>query len=130
MSRHWLGIDFDWTLWDTGAKKPMPGAQEALDAFHERGWRVMVHSCNSPTFIREMCEKHRLSVDAIWGEGPADVGCKPICSAYVDDRGFRFTGDWSKDVPAIIEQVLDRERNPKSRPQVCRRTEDEGGKVG
>ena len=96
----WIAIDFDYTLWDTSTQQPMSGAQEALDAFHELGWRVMIHSANKPAFIRKMCEEHHLSVDAIWGEH-GEVG-KPPASCYVDDCGVRFNGDWARTVQEVL----------------------------
>lgn len=111
MSRSvWIGCDFDHTLWDNhandGKGAPMPGAADAIDEFHSRGWKVMVHSCNNPAFLRKMCDDHDLNIDAIWGEGGIDHGAKPVCAAYVDDRAIHFGGDWAQavhDVLALVE---------------------------
>lgn len=86
----------------------MPGAQDAIEEFHNQGLRVIVHSCNNPAFIREMCEEHRLYVDAIWGELPEQEGHKPVAACYLDDRGLRFEGDWAKATRKAIELVENR----------------------
>lgn len=104
----WIGVDWDHTSWDNhangGAGGPMEGFREALDEFHSRGWKVMVHSCNNPGFIRKCCEAHNLPVDAIWGEAPIDHGGKPVCAVYIDDRGVHFV-DWDQALRETIELV-------------------------
>jgi len=71
----------------------MEKAHEFLDAIHDMGWKVLVHSCNNPNYIRQQCEKWNLRVDGIWGELPGQEGNKPVCAAYLDDRAIQFEGD-------------------------------------
>lgn len=104
----WVAVDFDHTLWDNHNNRPMPGAQDAIEELHNHGLRVIVHSCNRPAFIREMCEEHRLYVDAVWGELPGQEGQKPVAAVYVDDRGLRFDGDWAETTRQVLEMVADR----------------------
>ena len=99
----WIALDSDNTLWDTAKQLPMPGAQDALEAFRSRGIRVMIHSCNRPAFIRKMCEEHQLIVDGIWGEDTADHGQKPFADLYIDDSGLRFSGDWANTTSIALE---------------------------
>ena len=103
----WIAIDWDWTLWNTSTQEPMPGAHDALDRFHERGWKVVIHSCNNPPFIRKMCEEHNLPIDAIWGESPMDSGAKPVAAVYIDDRALAFT-TWDEATSRALEMVADR----------------------
>lgn len=105
MAKQWIAIDFDHTMFDTPNMVPMAGAREAIEAFRERGWRIMVHSCNSPEWIRRMCNEHGIVVDGIWGEGAMDAGQKPICAAYIDDRAIGFRGDWQGTMEETIAFV-------------------------
>lgn len=111
---HWLAVDFDWTLWESRKQVPMEGAREAMQQFRERGFKILVHSCNNPGFIRDCLERSGIPFDAIWGELPGLEGQKPVCDCYVDDRAFHFNGNWAESVPRIIEQVLHRDANPKN----------------
>lgn len=104
----WISVDFDHTLWDNGKQGPAEGFRDFLDEVHSRGYKVIVHSCNNPGFIRQMCEQHNLPVDAIWGEGLFDHGNKPVASVYIDDRGYHFDGDWLKATGDVLEMVADR----------------------
>jgi len=80
----------------------MPWAQEFLDALHDRGYKVMIHSCNRPEYIREQCEKWNLRVDGIWGETGLEAA-KPVAACYLDDRAVGFRGD----LKASLEEILD-----------------------
>lgn len=81
----------------------MEGAQDALDAFHSRGWRVLIHSANKPSFIRQMCEEHHLYIDAIWGE-QGEIGKPDFAAVFIDDRAIRFT-NWADVVPLAVEMA-------------------------
>ena len=94
-------MDFDHTLWDNERQQPMEGFRDALDEFHSRGWKVIVHSCNDPVFIRKICDEHDLRVDVIWGE----VG-KPVAAIYIDDKGLRFT-NWRDTVTQVLEIICE-----------------------
>ena len=109
MSRpQWIAVDFDHCAWHNEEERPADGFRDALDEFHSRGFKVIIHSCNSPAFIRKMCEQHDLRVDAIWGEGEIDHGAKPVCTVYVDDRAVHFDGDWAKAVHDVLALAEDR----------------------
>lgn len=110
----WIGVDFDWTLWHSRKQEPMPGAIEAMQQLRERGFKIMVHSCNNPGFIRQCCTNYGIPIDAVWGESSLDAGGKPNCEVFIDDRGFYFDGDWASATPRIIDQVLHRASHPKS----------------
>jgi hypothetical protein len=86
----------------------MDNAHEFLDGIHERGHRVIVHSCNSVAYIRQQCEKWNLRVDAIWGELPGQEGAKPVCAAYLDDRAIQFRGNLIDSLGEILAFVDNR----------------------
>lgn len=106
-----IAIDFDNTIaWLTpvvengrNVKKLLPGAKEAITAFREAGHKVIIHSCNSPSHIKQVLDDNDVRYDSIWGESKLERA-KPLCDLYVDDRGFHFT-DWAKDTDAILERM-------------------------
>lgn len=90
-----IGIDFDHTL--VYGATPIKGAKQAINILREAGHKVVIHSCNNPKWIEKVLRDNDIRFDHIWD----DKG-KPICDIYVDDKGFRFTGDWEADFPAIV----------------------------
>ena len=101
----WIACDFDHTAWNNDRQEPMEGFKEALERFHERGCKVIIYSCNNPSFIRKMCHEHGLMVDAIWGEGTMDHGAKPMASCYLDDRALQFRGNWAESTKEVLEFI-------------------------
>ena len=70
---------------------PTPGAREAVDALLGMGYDVKCHSarCHDSAAvgaIGDYLRKHDIRAEV--------VDQKPPSSLYVDDRGFRFRGDW------------------------------------
>jgi len=98
-----IAVDWDHTLFDTPNNRPMEGARDALSDLHERGHRVWVFSCNSPDWIRKMCDEHDLRVDGIWGEN-GETG-KILATVYIDDRAVPFGGDWAEAVIDALDLV-------------------------
>ena len=85
-----LCVDFDYTIWSTKDCKPMEGARETINILREQGWKVIVHSCNSPEWIERCLRDHDIRFDSIWtGQG------KPVGTCYLDDRGLKFLS-WSQ----------------------------------
>lgn len=77
---------------------PTPGAKEAVDRLLSLGYDVKVHSArcsndNAVIAIGAYLDKHKINAEV--------VKDKPPSVLYVDDRGFRFTGDWE----ALIAMV-------------------------
>lgn len=104
----WIGIDFDHTLWDNDKDAPMEGVRDAIDEFRSRGYKVLVHSCNRPEFIKGRLLDAGIVVDGVWGEAPFDHGVKPVCAVYIDDRGVGFRGDWAETTRQALELVGER----------------------
>lgn len=100
MRATWIAIDWDNTLWDAAQQQPMEGAQDALDAFHSRGWRILIHSANRKEFIQKCCEEHKLYIDDIWDR----PGKPDFVTCFIDDRAIRFT-NWAEVVPLAIEMA-------------------------
>lgn len=106
----WIAVDFDHTIVDNHANDgrgwPMEGVREAFDELHSRGYKIMVHSCNNPEYIRTFCETHAISIDGVWGENKLDSWMgKPVAAAYIDDRGVPFR-TWEQalaDTLALVE---------------------------
>ena len=100
-------IDFDGVLnsyvsgWKGAAvipDPPTPGAKEAMDALRQTYQVVVVSSrCHQPggvEAIREWLAKHGIVVDDVTNDKPPHI-------VVVDDRAFRFEGDW----PAVVAGI-------------------------
>ncbi len=98
--QHKIILDFDGVIhgYDSGWQgvgicpdPPTPGAREAIAKIRETE-KVYVYStrCSSPDGVRaieEYLERHDIQVDGV-------VDKKIPASLSIDDRGFRFNGDW------------------------------------
>jgi hypothetical protein len=94
-----IAIDFDHTLVELD--KPLEGAREAVNIFRELGHKVIIHSCNSERWIKQVLGNNDIRYDKICGENTP----KPIADIYIDDKGYRFGGNWaytSRDVVALL----------------------------
>lgn len=105
-----IGIDFDKTIHDQdnppAGKKlgpPLPLAKESLERLHEAGYYILIHSCKSPKVIRPWMEYFKIPFDAIWGESPADVGCKPNCDVFLDDKALYHTS-WEQTMKELKDR--------------------------
>jgi phosphoserine phosphatase len=101
-----IAIDWDDTLWSRSHQCLMAGAQLAVQTLREHGCRIVIYSCNAPTWIRQVCDEQGLVVDEIWGESPT-TGLKPLADVYVDDKGLRHES-WAKTLQALYGLVGDR----------------------
>jgi hydroxymethylpyrimidine pyrophosphatase-like HAD family hydrolase len=91
-----IAIDFDHTIVD--GFTPIEGAREAINLWRENGHKVVVHSCNSTGWIKNVLDNNDIRYDYIW----VDKG-KPICDIYVDDKGYRFQGDWTHEQLEVLK---------------------------
>jgi adenylylsulfate kinase len=95
-------LDFDGVLADYHGWKdedtldpPYPGAREFVEKVVEAGYTVLVLSTRKPYRICRWLDDHGF---------PPYVGVvreKPKAMVYIDDRAFRFTGDWDAAFEAI-----------------------------
>ncbi len=73
---------------------PVEGCREAIKEIRDKGYRVIVQSVRATDedgwiAISDYLNLHDIKVDGICGE-------KPVARLYIDDRGFRFNGDWDE----------------------------------
>lgn len=89
-----IACDFDHTIVD--GDKPLPGAKEALQKLRDMGYKIIIHSCNDYEWIQRVLNDNDIPYDEIW-----DRLGKPICDAYIDDRGIGFAGDWDSTLTEL-----------------------------
>lgn len=109
-------VDFDGTLFPWGPlfnenAPPEPGAVEAMKAFADAGWHIVIFTSRMNRqwlqdsgesrdehyrYIRDLLRKNNIPFDRILGE-------KIPAQAYIDDKAIEYTGtNWD----AIKERVL------------------------
>lgn len=101
----WIAVDFDHTLVEIDT--PIPGAKQAMEQLQALGYSIMIHSCNNREWIQKVLRANDIPYDYIWD--PSEDKGKPVCIAYIDDRGIGFTGDWSKVISDILNMEQRRE---------------------
>jgi len=96
-----LCIDFDDTLRSRWDDSPIVGAAEALSKLKQEGYRIVIGSARiNPKLwgdlvhfrikdIKNWLDEHNIPYDDI-------VVYKPAAALYIDDKGYRFEGDWEK----------------------------------
>lgn len=91
-----IGVDFDHVLVDGDVARPY--AKEAINILREHGHRIIIHSCNNKTWIEKVLANSDIRYDHIWTEKG-----KPLCDLYVDDKAYRYVGNWEGELPNILE---------------------------
>lgn len=93
-----LCIDFDDTIIGRD-NKPLNGVKDAMQRFKDKGWEIIISSARLDPVL--WGEQLQFRVDDIVGmlnehEIPFDkvVTHKPAADIYIDDKGFRFEGNW------------------------------------
>lgn len=94
---HRRPIDATHEHWPSGP--PIPGAAAAVWAFHRGGWEVVLMTASlSGAGLDAPRRRERLHAWLAEHEFPL-LGCadeKPPAMLYIDDRGYRFDGSWTK----------------------------------
>lgn len=111
-------IDFDATIYPWAElwhdSPPLPGAVAAVRKMRHDGWRIVILTSRmSPTWWAADGidgEKARKHVEALLERDgiPYDLltAEKVPAHAYIDDRGYRFEGDW-RDVEEFLGLACD-----------------------
>ena len=99
-------IDFDGVIhryskgWSGGAiyDCPVEGTKEALTTLKNLGFRLVVLTARRPEswpVVEAWLQQHEIPYNEVTNiKGPAVI--------YIDDRGFRFEGPWTKNLPSIL----------------------------
>jgi adenylylsulfate kinase len=94
-------LDFDGVLADYHGWKdkdtldpPYPGAKEFVERVLAAGYAVVVHTTRHPIRIESWLHEHGFPFIEVHSR-------KPKALVYIDDRGFRFTGNWDAAFEAI-----------------------------
>ena len=96
-----VALDFDGVLADYHGWKgedhvgdPLPGAQDFVGRLINAGYVVVIHSTRDRTVLTRWLLFH--------GFPPIEIAAqKPPAYIYIDDRGYRFNGNWDAAFKAI-----------------------------
>lgn len=98
-------VDFDGVLADYHGWKdvntldpPYPGALEFVERCLDEGYKVTVHTTRDPGQISVWLNAHKFP-QAV----EISIGRKPMASVYIDDRAWRFDGNWDEAFDAITQ---------------------------
>lgn len=107
MAKRNILIDFDgtihgyqtgWQGYDNIPDPPVPGAKEAIAKIRET-YNVLIYSTRCEAIegiigIQRWLEKHGIEVDGV-------TASKTKASLIIDDRAYRFDGNWAKAVEFV-----------------------------
>jgi len=101
---------YDGSIYD----EPFEGVKEALNQLKEKGYEIIIYSARICPDVNEDHE-HQMEEMKEWlnrYEIPFDdmTYKKLAADLYIDDRGYRFEGDWNKEFPIMLE-ILERKGN-------------------
>lgn len=123
MNKKRIIVDFDGTICgfefpDCGP--PEPGVKEALLELSAMGFEIVIHSCRTGTYWKDMLDvgnrishikaiigfmaKHNLYYDELLTDINMD---KPIADFYIDDRGVSYKDNW----PDVVNEIRKRKDN-------------------
>jgi phosphoglycolate phosphatase-like HAD superfamily hydrolase len=96
-----LCIDFDETIRSRLDDLPINGVAEVLSKLQKKGYRIVISSARINVKmwgelahfriddIKNWLNKYHIPYDDV-------VAYKPAAALYIDDKGYRFEGDWEK----------------------------------
>lgn len=99
-------VDFDHTI--VHIDTPIPGAKEALRALKDKGYMIIIYSCNNRDWIEKVLNNNEIPYDYIY-DSNRDIG-KPIATWYIDDRAIGFRGNWN----TVLEEINGKDAGPKA----------------
>lgn len=99
----------DGTIYDG----PIPGAQNALSILSKKYHIVIFSTRNHDRVIRGKAEKHQVKEMEAWlkkhklayDEIHTAPG-KPICKLFIDDKAYRFEGNWFQTLVDVEKMKL------------------------
>lgn len=94
-----VAIDFDSTI--VHIDQPIYGAKDAINLLREKGYYILIHSCNHKQWIERILNDNDIRFDYIC----ENDGGKPVADIYIDDKGYHFKGDWPTEVNEIIARL-------------------------
>jgi len=97
-----IALDFDgvlhsyWRGWagETPEDPPNKGAQQFVKDIVDLGYEVIIYSTRASEPIKQWLKDHNFPTIEVCKD-------KPKAKLYVDDRGFRFEGDFGKVITFI-----------------------------
>jgi GNAT superfamily N-acetyltransferase len=107
-----VAVDLDGTLAEESEDfdpevigKPRTGAAKWVQEFVDAGAKIIVHTCrDADELVKEWADEHDIHVDYVnenpWQ--PPGTSDKLFADIYVDNRGLRATGPWSKVGPQVL----------------------------
>lgn len=105
-----VSIDFDDTIRNRN-DSPVSGVKNALSSLRKEGYRILIGSARLDPKIWGEQLNYRIKDIENWltkNGIPYDdvVITKPPADLYVDDKGYRFEGDWAKaydDIRSLLK---------------------------
>jgi adenylylsulfate kinase len=105
-----LAVDFDGVIAEyygwKGSKvfgEPLPLVKECLQAIRDAGWSICIWTTREPVGVWHYCTQRGIPVDSINAILFRPWAKRKICAdVYLDDRGLKFPGGWSKDLVTTI----------------------------
>ncbi len=102
-----VAIDFDGVLaqydgWkgEEHLGEPMAGAREFCQRVLDAGYRIAIHTTRKPLQVEEWWKEHHFPATK---EVMIPLTTKPTAVVYIDDRAYRFTGNWQAAWEAITQ---------------------------
>ncbi|GIU69037.1 MAG: hypothetical protein KatS3mg002_0273 [Candidatus Woesearchaeota archaeon] len=87
--------------------EPFEGAKEALETLKNKGYKIIIYTARicpgvnddrkqQIEDIKQWLDKYDIPYDDLtYKKYPADL--------YIDDRGYRFEGDWKNEIQTILD---------------------------